>query len=75
MADYAPGFFQTGPYAIATHQDGTLVAPAGMFGNSSPAAAGETVIGQTEHFAPSDDYRGFYKAMDSCAAGGFAAAG
>jgi len=32
--------------------------------------AGETVIGQTEHFAPSDEYRGFYKAMESCAPAG-----
>ena len=44
MSDYAPAFFQSGQYAIATHQDGTLVAPAGMIGNSSPAARGETVI-------------------------------
>ena len=42
--DYAPGFFMAGQYAIATHQDGTLVAPAGLYGNSSPAAPGETVI-------------------------------
>lgn len=37
--------------------------------------AGETVIGQTEHFAPSEEYRGFYKACDSCASTSFAAAG
>ena len=44
MTDYAPAFFQSGQYAIATHQDGTLVAPAGTLGNSRPAARGETVI-------------------------------
>ena len=41
---FAPAFFQAGAYAIATHADGTLVAPLGMFGNSSPAGKGETVV-------------------------------
>jgi chemotaxis protein methyltransferase CheR len=27
--------------------------------------AGETVIGQTEHFVPSDQYRGFYQLRDA----------
>jgi uncharacterized protein (TIGR03437 family) len=44
VSDYAPGFFQSGQYAIATHLDGTLVAPTGQIGNSTPAARGETVI-------------------------------
>jgi uncharacterized protein (TIGR03437 family) len=44
VRDYAPAFFLSGQYAIATHQDGTLVAPAGAIGNSTPAARGETVI-------------------------------
>ena len=44
LADtFAPAFFLTGKYAIATHQDGTLVAPSGMFTGSSPAKKGETV--------------------------------
>ncbi|MET0309433.1 MAG: protein-glutamate O-methyltransferase CheR [Sphingomonas sp.] len=33
--------------------------------------AGETVIGQTEHFTPSEEYRGFYTAMESCASVSF----
>ena len=44
VSEYAPAFFQSSQYAIATHQDGSLVAPAGAIGNSTPAAAGETVI-------------------------------
>lgn len=52
VADYAPGFFLTGQYAIATHQDGTLVAPAGLYGNSSPAVGGETVILWGTGFGP-----------------------
>jgi hypothetical protein len=27
--------------------------------------AGETTLGQTDHFAPSDKYRGFYHAVKS----------
>jgi uncharacterized protein (TIGR03437 family) len=42
--DFAPGFFQAGQYAIATHQDGTLVAPSALIPGASPAARGETVI-------------------------------
>ena len=42
--DFAPGFFQTGQYAIATHQDGTLVAPGSLIPGATPAARGETVI-------------------------------
>ena len=41
---FAPAFFQAGTYAIATHQDGTLVAPAGTFPGATPAARGETVV-------------------------------
>jgi uncharacterized protein (TIGR03437 family) len=41
---FAPAFFQAGTYAIATHLDGTLVAPAGLVAGSSPAARGETVV-------------------------------
>jgi uncharacterized protein (TIGR03437 family) len=41
---FAPAFFQAGSYAIATHQDGTLVAPASAFPGASPAARGETVV-------------------------------
>lgn len=44
VSDYAPAFFQSGVYAIVTHQDGTLVAPAGLIGDSKPAARGETVV-------------------------------
>jgi uncharacterized protein (TIGR03437 family) len=44
VESFAPGFFQAGTYAIATHQDGTLVAPAGQFPGASPAARGETVV-------------------------------
>jgi uncharacterized protein (TIGR03437 family) len=52
VSDYAPAFFQSGAYAIATHQDGTLVAPAGLIGNSTPAARGETVILWGTGFGP-----------------------
>lgn len=41
--NFAPGFFQVGSYAIATHSDGTLVAPSGKYTGSSPAQKGETV--------------------------------
>ncbi len=44
MASSAPGFFQNGNYAIATHQDGTLVAAAGTIAGATPAVKGETVI-------------------------------
>ncbi len=44
VTDFAPAFFQAGRYVIATHQDGTLVAPSGQLGNSTPAARGETMI-------------------------------
>jgi uncharacterized protein (TIGR03437 family) len=43
VADYSPAFFVAGNYAIATHADGSLVAPAGTFAGSTPAARGETV--------------------------------
>ena len=49
---FAPAFFQAGSYAIATHLDGTLVAPAGMFTGSSPAARGETVVLWGTGFGP-----------------------
>ncbi|HXS96145.1 MAG TPA: IPT/TIG domain-containing protein [Candidatus Limnocylindrales bacterium] len=37
---------------IATHADGTLVAPAGTFPSSAPAAAGETVVLWGTGFGP-----------------------
>src|SRR3954452_11658770 len=43
---FAPAFFQTGKYAIATHADGTLVASA------SPARPGETVTLWGTGFGP-----------------------
>jgi uncharacterized protein (TIGR03437 family) len=49
---FAPGFFQTGQYAIATHQDGTLVAPASVIPGATPAARGETVILWGTGFGP-----------------------
>jgi uncharacterized protein (TIGR03437 family) len=51
-SDFAPGFFQTGQYAIATHQDGTLVAPASLIPGATPAARGETVILWGTGFGP-----------------------
>jgi uncharacterized protein (TIGR03437 family) len=41
---FAPAFFQAGKYAIATHQDGTLVASSSVFPDATPAARGETVV-------------------------------
>jgi len=41
---FAPAFFLAGQYAIATHQDGTLVASSSVFPGATPAARGETVI-------------------------------
>jgi len=58
---FAPAFFEAGKYAIATHIDGTLVAPAGAFPGSSPAKPGETVtlwgtgFGPVTPSAPSGD--------------------
>ncbi|WP_256731345.1 protein-glutamate O-methyltransferase CheR [Sphingomonas sp. dw_22] len=49
----------------------TAIRPGGML----VLGAGETVIGQTEHFVPSDEYRGFYKAVESCPSASRAAAG
>jgi uncharacterized protein (TIGR03437 family) len=43
VTDFSPAFFVAGNYAIATHADGSLVAPAGLFPGSTPAAKGETV--------------------------------
>jgi uncharacterized protein (TIGR03437 family) len=51
-SDFAPGFFQTGQYAIATHQDGTLVAPGSVIPGATPAARGETVILWGTGFGP-----------------------
>ncbi len=48
----APAFFLAGSYAIATHADGTLVAPVGKFTGSSPAARGETVVLWGTGFGP-----------------------
>jgi len=50
--NFAPGFFTASGYAIATHADGTLVAPAGTFAGSSPAAPGETVTLWGTGFGP-----------------------
>ena len=50
--NFAPAFFTSGKYAIATHADGTLVAPAGTFPGSAPAAAGETVVLWGTGFGP-----------------------
>jgi len=49
---FAPAFFLTGKYAIATHADGTLVAPAGLVGASSPAKPGETIVLWGTGFGP-----------------------
>jgi uncharacterized protein (TIGR03437 family) len=49
---YSPAFFLAGFYAIATHQDGTLVAPVGVFPGSSPAARGETITLWGTGFGP-----------------------
>src|SRR4051794_21737254 len=49
---FAPAFFTTGKYAIATHTDGTLVAPAGAYPGSTPAKRGETVILWGTGFGP-----------------------
>jgi uncharacterized protein (TIGR03437 family) len=49
---FAPAFFTTGKYAIATHTDGTLVAPAGLYPGSSPAKRGETVVLWGTGFGP-----------------------
>ena len=49
---FAPAFFQAGNYAIATHLDGTLVAPAGMFTGSSPAARGRPSSYGAQALAP-----------------------
>lgn len=51
-ADFAPGFFQVGQYAIATHQDGTLVAPGSVIPGATPAVRGETVILWGTGFGP-----------------------
>jgi uncharacterized protein (TIGR03437 family) len=52
VAAFAPGFFQAGQYAIATHQDGTLVAPGSAIPGATPAARGETVILWGTGFGP-----------------------
>lgn len=44
VSDFAPAFFLNGSYAIATHQDGTLVATAGTISGAKPAAKGETIV-------------------------------
>ena len=49
---FAPAFFEAGKYAIATHQDGTLVAPSGLLGASSPAKPGETIVLWGTGFGP-----------------------
>ena len=41
------------------------LASASRAGGLLVLGAGETVIGQTDHFVPSDDYRGFYKSVES----------
>jgi uncharacterized protein (TIGR03437 family) len=49
---FAPAFFTAGPNAIATHTDGTLVAPPGAFPNSSPAKRGEVIVLWGTGFGP-----------------------
>ena len=52
VADFAPAFFLNGSSAIATHQDGTLVAAAGTINGASPAAKGETIVLWGTGFGP-----------------------
>jgi uncharacterized protein (TIGR03437 family) len=49
---YAPGFFTAGKYALATHVDGSVVAPSGTFPGSTPAAPGETITLWGTGFGP-----------------------
>jgi uncharacterized protein (TIGR03437 family) len=52
IADFSPAFFVGGKYAIATHVDGSLVAPAGLYPGSTPATKGETVTLWGTGFGP-----------------------
>jgi uncharacterized protein (TIGR03437 family) len=52
VATYSPAFFASGSYAIATHTDGTLVAPAGLYTGATPAAKGETITLWGTGFGP-----------------------
>lgn len=49
---FAPAFFPYGRYAVATHLDGRLVAPASSCSNCTPAARGETIILWGTGFGP-----------------------
>ncbi len=44
VTDFAPAFFLNGTYAIATHQDGSLVASTGAAAGAKPAERGETIV-------------------------------
>jgi uncharacterized protein (TIGR03437 family) len=50
---FAPAFFLANGYAIATHLDFSLVAPAGSCPGCKPAARGETVVLWGTGFGPS----------------------
>ncbi len=52
LASYAPGFFQVGSYAVATHLDGTLVVPSTLISTATPAVAGETILLWGTGFGP-----------------------
>jgi uncharacterized protein (TIGR03437 family) len=51
----SPSFFLfgSGPYAAATHANGTLIGPASLYpGSSTPAKPGETILFYTNGFGP-----------------------
>jgi uncharacterized protein (TIGR03437 family) len=52
ISSFAPGFFTAGKYALATHVDGSVVAPSGTFPGSSPATPGETITLWGTGFGP-----------------------
>jgi len=55
---YAPSFFvfDGGPYIAATHADGSLVGPLGLYpGLTTPAAPGEIIVLYANGFGPTSD--------------------
>ena len=57
MQPFAPGFFllSGGKYIVATHADGTLIAPSSLFpGVGTPAHAGETITLYGTGFGPTN---------------------
>lgn len=44
--------FNGGPYAAATHADGTLLGPSGLYPGSTPAKPGETIVLFANGFGP-----------------------